>query len=1081
MHSFEAALLSLAAISLATFAVLSSAAQQEPPAYQPGHNTITSLQKYAAKPNVNVHHEDTSYKLDLLDTVVVASVDGRFHAVNRTNGRLIWSMDQPLLISPEAQPTFHSLVRSDHSSLLSRGSTALDDFDEPLETYIIEPQSGNIFVNPPNARRDAPLQRLPFSMSQLVDLSPFRFDDQRTFVGKKSTSFITLDLETGELLELIDSDRWCPWTNKKQDLSGDEMLLDELEEEAAPRRVRKRIHIGKTDYHVTVYSEERIVQNLTFSSYGPNNMDKDKQALWKQTPDNRYHQPLPDGNLMVLKVDESQPLQARMEFQQPIVAVFDAVSLEDGKDPLVLLQPVPSLTNLFPGLKGEIAEITEELTYVGKIGRSLYAMSHSRFPLVAIHQSVPKAKTINSKSDADPASSSELEPYESEAPICDTLDCLTGVHLSESASASRLSRLIEEGSSQGRQGRLAESLSLGIASSTPLAMPATPTKSTVTALPSVRWPELDPPPAQNKGRWTSPLLTAFSVIAVLVWVFAKKLGISTKWNFERYIRTPALFGQMRIEESRAEGLPGVPAAFQHSISVPSKPLPPLPPAEAEVVNPVPTPSSPPSGPVVTDSDSKGVDDGEGDGDSDKEGNAETPKKKGPRRRKRGKGGKKSVVLDVPEKEEEDEDDVEVNPPKPRPTKAAIIHVTEKPPAEVSASSLIVSDQVLGFGSHGTMVYQGTFQGRAVAVKRLLQDFVTLAAREVALLQESDDHPNVIRYYFKESKNNFLYIALELCPASLADIVERPDNFKDISIGFDPKKALSQVTMGLRHLHSLKIVHRDIKPQNILVSKPNTKTGAYRMLISDFGLCRKLESDQTSFLPTAHGAMGAGTVGWRAPEILRGEVKLDEQTFDMSSGGTPNSSVGGTGSVSGGSTRGGVVTRLTKSVDVFALGCLFYYTLTGGEHPFGDRYEREMNILKNEKNLSWLERLGEEGAEAEDLISKMLDPDPKSRPDTTSCLVHPFFWDPARRLAFLQDASDRFEIMERDPKEAPLVALEANALQVVGPDWHRRLDKLFIDNLGKFRKYDGKSVQDLLRALRNKVSCGPDYHFASFLS
>jgi serine/threonine-protein kinase/endoribonuclease IRE1 len=37
-----------------------------------------------------------------------------------------------------------------------------------------------------------------------------------------------------------------------------------------------------------------------------------------------------------------------------------------------------------------------------------------------------------------------------------------------------------------------------------------------------------------------------------------------------------------------------------------------------------------------------------------------------------------------------------------------------------------------------------FQGRAVAVKRLLQDFVTIASQEVSLLQASDDHQNVVR-------------------------------------------------------------------------------------------------------------------------------------------------------------------------------------------------------------------------------------------------------------------------------------------------------------------------------------------------
>ena len=59
-------------------------------------------------------------------------------------------------------------------------------------------------------------------------------------------------------------------------------------------------------------------------------------------------------------------------------------------------------------------------------------------------------------------------------------------------------------------------------------------------------------------------------------------------------------------------------------------------------------------------------------------------------------------------------------------------------------------------------------------------------------------------------------------------------------------------------------------------------------------------------------------------------------------------------------------------------------------------------------------------------------------------------------------------MCRDPRDLNLVELERYAHGVVGNDWQGRLDKTFLDNLGKFRKYDGKSVQDLMRALRNKV-------------
>jgi serine/threonine-protein kinase/endoribonuclease IRE1 len=59
-------------------------------------------------------------------------------------------------------------------------------------------------------------------------------------------------------------------------------------------------------------------------------------------------------------------------------------------------------------------------------------------------------------------------------------------------------------------------------------------------------------------------------------------------------------------------------------------------------------------------------------------------------------------------------------------------------------------------------------------------------------------------------------------------------------------------------------------------------------------------------------------------------------------------------------------------------------------------------------------------------------------------------------------------MELDPPEPPVVQLEASATDVVGKDWFSRSDKVFTGTLGKYRKYKGNSVRDLLRAMRNKV-------------
>lgn len=60
-------------------------------------------------------------------------------------------------------------------------------------------------------------------------------------------------------------------------------------------------------------------------------------------------------------------------------------------------------------------------------------------------------------------------------------------------------------------------------------------------------------------------------------------------------------------------------------------------------------------------------------------------------------------------------------------------------------------------------------------------------------------------------------------------------------------------------------------------------------------------------------------------------------------------------------------------------------------------------------------------------------------------------------------------MQLDPPEPTLVTLERGAVRVVGQNWQKALDQVFVDNLGKHRKYVVQSVRDLLRAMRNKAS------------
>lgn len=110
------------------------------------------------------------------------------------------------------------------------------------------------------------------------------------------------------------------------------------------------------------------------------------------------------------------------------------------------------------------------------------------------------------------------------------------------------------------------------------------------------------------------------------------------------------------------------------------------------------------------------------------------------------------------------------------------------------------DHLLGKGCEGTFVYKGEFDNRKVAVKRLLPECFNFADREVALLRESDAHPNVIRYYCMEQDRMFRYIALELCQATLSDYIQG----KCDTSAIEAMEILKQSASGLAHLHSLDI-------------------------------------------------------------------------------------------------------------------------------------------------------------------------------------------------------------------------------------------------------------------------------------
>lgn len=157
----------------------------------------------------------------------------------------------------------------------------------------------------------------------------------------------------------------------------------------------------------------------------------------------------------------------------------------------------------------------------------------------------------------------------------------------------------------------------------------------------------------------------------------------------------------------------------------------------------------------------------------------------------------------------------------------------------------------------------------------------------------------------------------------------------------------QVSQGLNHLHSFEIVHRRLKPTNVLIT--SHQPGQVTIKLAEFGLI--VNSDDSWPCGDTETVQG-----WLAPEQIKNT---------------------------------GMNVSLTTAVDVFTLGCLFFCVLTGGQHPFGTpSYFRDQRALAGHYDLTPLDQ---QLPVAAVLIERMIQRMPDYRPSMEDILAQSKFW------------------------------------------------------------------------------------------
>ncbi|RKP02917.1 hypothetical protein CXG81DRAFT_10171, partial [Caulochytrium protostelioides] len=212
-------------------------------------------------------------------------------------------------------------------------------------------------------------------------------------------------------------------------------------------------------------------------------------------------------------------------------------------------------------------------------------------------------------------------------------------------------------------------------------------------------------------------------------------------------------------------------------------------------------------------------------------------------------------------------------------------------------------------------------------------------QEIKLLKRLK-HPNVITLIDVFCKVQAWYLVFEYCPCSLQTLIDQSS--ENLLATGQGQRFFQQLMQGVDYLHSQNIVHRDIKPGNMLI----TPDGVLK--ITDFGIAEQFSMYDMKPMRINNFA---GTHQFLSPEITAGSLSFDG-----------------------------------PKADVWACGITLYYMLTR-RFPFD--FDEELNLLSLYERIAngAFEMPAEFPADLQELMTQILHRDPKLRASVQDVLKH----------------------------------------------------------------------------------------------